>query len=518
LEIAALASEARAYFASLLGNSPETPLKIAAVKRGGGFSSGGTILFDEAVLRREKIDSAAVMSIAEGVAKLWAGDGLRTGGDGNGVIREGLVRFLATNFIENKYGKGVADVERTRQRVAYSFVSARDAALTQAVPLDDFYYSAVANKGAMFWRLLSVRVGTDEFYKRVRSEFQDRAATLAELRSAFSDQKELIDAMLDKATDTNLMVGLPQQRLGETAAALRNTGSIDVTVGISANLANGERMIAPATIRATSFGEITFKTPQKVVRLEIDSEKLYPQTDYSDDVAPREATESDLQLAVKRAFDKQDYAGAEAAAKIVLREYPNYDDIRILYARALLGLNRNAEAEREFRAALNEKLPTARTLAWGNLGLAEVANRNGQGIQALRFAEAAIRADAEYGASLAARNLRTKAASSGSVPDDIKAYFANFDRLAVSNRKAELETVVVPGEASRFVSGISGQTTEWKTTPVYVDRLDANTALVETQLNVRLLNRENETGIAVFRLVRSGGNWKLYSVDIFEVR
>ena len=517
-ELAALAAEARTFFTALLGTAPEASLRIVAVKRGGGFSSGGTILVDEAVFRRAKIDSASAMNIAEAIAKLWFADALRTPGEGNGVIREGLPRFLATEFIESKYAKGIADIERTRQRVAYSFVSQRDAPLVQTTPLDEFYYSAVANKGAMIWRLLQRRMGAEEFYKRLRSEIQDRSATLNEVRTAFADQKEFLDAMLEKTTDTNLMIGLPQQRTGETIAALRNTGSTDVTVNVAATLANGEKMSAPTTIRATSFGEVTFKTSQKVTRLEIDSEKLYPQTDYSDDVAPRESAESDMQLAVKRAFDKQDFAGAETAAKFVLREYPNYDDVRILYARALLGLNRNAEAEREFKAALDEKLPTARTLAWGNLGLAEIASRNGQNAQALKFAENAIRVDAEYGASLAARNLRSKATAAGAVPEDIRAYFANFDRLAAANRKAELESLVVPGEASRFVSGISGQTTEWKTTPVYVDRLDPNTVLVETQLSVRLLNRENETGTAVFRLVRTGTTWKLYSVDIFEVR
>lgn len=517
-ELATLASDARTYFGSALGNATDAPLKLVAVKRGGGFSSGGTILFDEAVLRRAKLDSATAMNVADAVAKLWAADAIRIAGDGNGVLREGLPRFLATNFIENKFGKGASDVERLRQRIAYSIVSQRDAPLTQTAPLDDFYYSAVVNKGAMIWRLLSRKTGADEFYKRLRAESQDKSLTLSEVRAAFADQKDFLDAMFDKSTDTNLMIGLPQQRAGETAAALRNTGSTDVTVNVTATLVNGEKMSAPTTIRATSISEITFKTPQKVTRLEIDSEKLYPQTDYSDDVAPREASESDPLLSVKRAFDKQDFNGAEAAARIALRDFPNYDDVRILYARALLGLNRNSDAEREFKTALDEKLPTARTLAWGNLGLAETAARANQNTQALKFAENAIRADAEYGASLAARILRNRLAPASVVPEDIKAFFANFDRAAVANKKTDLESLAVPGEAARFISGVAGQTTEWKTTPVHADRLDPNTVLVETQMSVRLLNRENETGMAVYRLVRSGAGWKLYGVDIFEVR
>ena len=78
--------------------------------------------------------------------------------------------------------------------------------------------------------------------------------------------------------------------------------------------------------------------------------------------------------------------------------------------------------------------------------------------------------------------------------------------------------MVVPGEVSRFASGISGQTVEWKTQVVHTDQVDANTVLAETALNIKLLNRDPESGTAVFRLVKSGGGWKLANVDIFEVR
>ncbi|PYS86515.1 MAG: hypothetical protein DMF62_15660, partial [Acidobacteria bacterium] len=427
-EAAAFANEARTYFAGMLGKAPDTPLRIVAVKRGAGFASGGTILMDESVLRRGKLDATTAVNISDAIAKLWFADSVRLSGDGYGVVREGLPRYLATQFLENKYGKATADVERMRQRVAYSIVSQRDAPLTQVAPLDDSYFSAVAYKGAMVWRVLARRVGADEFNKRIAAALQDGMGTLAEVRAAFPEQSDFLDAMFTKVTDTNLLIGLPQQGSGETKAALRNTGTTDVTVNIAATTANGEKIIAPATIRATSFSEVTFKTPNKVVRLEIDTEKLYPQTDYSDDVAPRETNESDLQLAVKRAFDKQDFAAAETAARIALREYPSFDDVRVLYGRTLLALNRNAEAEKEFKAALDAKLPTARTIAWANLGLAETASRGGQSAAALKFAENAIRADAEYGATLAARVLRNKISAASGVPEDIKAYFSSFDR------------------------------------------------------------------------------------------
>ena len=517
-ELAAIAAEARTFTAGLLGSAPDVPLRIVTVKRGGGFSGGGTILVDDGVLRRTKIDSITAMNIADAVAKIWAGNAAAVSGDGHGVIREGLTKYIATQFIESKYGKDVADVERVRQRTAYASVSRRDSPLGLVSPLDDYYYAAVANKGAMVWRLMAKRVGQDELFNGIKAQMQDGNFSLAEFRAANSAHKQVLDAVLDQVTDMNLMAGIPSQAGADTKIALRNTGAFDATVNVSALLANGERMSAPTTIKATSFGEVVFRTPQKVARVEIDPEKIYPQTDYSDDVAPRDTTDSDLLLWVKRSFDKQEYPAAESAARTVLHDFPRFDDVRILLGRSLVAQNKTAEAEREFRAVLDEKLPTARSIAWANVGLAEIAANGGQNAQVVKFAEEAIKADGEYGASLAARSLRNRSNTASSVDESVKAFFAQFDKAAISNRKADVEALAIPGDVSRFISGISGQSVEWKTTVLHVDRMDPNNVWVETSVAIKLLNKEPENGMAVYRLARAGSGWKLSGVDIFEVR
>ena len=48
--------------------------------------------------------------------------------------------------------------------------------------------------------------------------------------------------------------------------------------------------------------------------------------------------------------------------------------------------------------------------------------------------------------------------------------------------------------------------------------LDANNVLVETMLTIKLLTKEVESGIAVFRLTKTGTAWKLSGVETFEVR
>jgi tetratricopeptide (TPR) repeat protein len=517
-ELAKLATDAKAFIAGILGAAPETQLRLISTRRGAGFSQGGAILIDEGVFRRSKVDSLTAMNVAEAVAKLWIGGSVAIAGDGQGAIREGLPRFLATEFIENKFGKDIADIERARQRMAYFGVARRDSPLSTVSALDDYYFAEVANKGAMIWRILDRRVGRAAFAANIQGSMKDGRLDLPELRAAFSEQKDLVDYMFDQVTDMNLLIGLPQPAGAETKVALRNAGAIDATVGIEALTATGEKLKADATIRATSYGEVTFKTAAKITRVEIDPDKLFPQIEYSDDVAPKEFNDSDLLLAVKRSFDKQDYAGAESTARSVLRRYPRYDDVRVLLARSLLAEGRANDAGTEFNAVLSEKLPTARSLAWANEGLAEVAVKAGQAAQAAKYADAAIMADAEYGASLAARNLRNSLNTSAAVDADIKNFFTRFDKAAVSNHKAEVDALVVPGEVNKFVGGISGSTEQWQTQLRHVDYLDLNTALAEAGLTIKLLNREQESGTAVFRLVRLGNQWKLAAVDMFEVR
>ena len=99
--------------------------------------------------------------------------------------------------------------------------------------------------------------------------------------------KTLLDYGLDKTTDTDLLVGLPVQREGQWVAALRNLGSLDVTVPVVATTERGERLTVEASVPARNFGEALFKTSSRITRVEVDPDKIYPQLDYSNDIAPR---------------------------------------------------------------------------------------------------------------------------------------------------------------------------------------------------------------------------------------
>ena len=525
--IVALAANARAYYASLLGPAPDVPVRLVSLRRGSGFSDAGTILLEAGAFRRTKLDSSTARLIAEAVSRIWIGGQTAVRGEGGGLLRDGLPRFLATLFIEKQFGRNAAQEELLRQRLAYISVAKKDGPLARVTPLDSTYFSAVPNKGAMVWRLLDQKVGRDNFVNTLRALVQPgKDISLAALRGALIERggeriKTLLEHQLDQVTDVDLMVGLPQQRGAEWVAALRNLGSSDVTTSVRATTAAGEQLSVEVTIPARNFSEAVFKTTAKIVSVEVDPDKLYPQLDYANDRFPRARDLQDAISEAARQFGAQDFVKAESIAREILATNAPMQEARIILGRALLGQNRSDEAEKIFRAALDDTLPNPATLAWANIGLGEISLKKGQAAEAaLRF-NLGVRADAEYGSSLIARAGRIRAetaANTLTVDPAIRAFVAQLDQAIVSGKKVEIESKIVPGELARFVSGVVGTQPEvWQTRILRTEVVDANLVSADVSLDTKELGRQ-QTGTAVLLLARVGGNWKLLGIDLFEVR
>jgi tetratricopeptide (TPR) repeat protein len=531
-KLIAYAQAARVFFSSILGPVSDAPIRLVTVARGAGFNDAGTVLIDDSSFKRGRIDSNTATLVAESVARLWIGARTPVRGEGSGVIREGLPRYLATLFIGKQFGAESGAAERARQRLAYSVISKRDAPLAITTPLDDTYFVSVSNKGAILWELVDKMMGSAAFTGVLRSQIQgaataDAPLTLVALRGALAQAggasvKSALDALLDQPTDMNLLVGLPQQRGGQWSAALRNTGAIDAKVNVVAVTDRGERLSVEQTIPAKGFAEAVFTTGAKVVRVEVDPDKIYPQLDYTDDVSPRVGSLDSAIAESNLSFSRQEYAKAEARLRETLAVYPSAQEARVLLGRTLIALNRHDEAEKEFNAALAMTLPTASTLAWANVGLGEIELRRGQGPASARHYAEAVRDDAEYGSTLAARAGRIQAESIGgsapAVDESAKAFIAQLDQAIRSGRKTEIEALIVPGELTAFVKGIVGTQPEvWQTRAVRSEALDADRLAVDVAINAKQLGKE-ESGTAVLMLVRSGGTWKLNSIEFFEVR
>ena len=526
----AFAGAARTFFATSLGPAPDVPVRIVSVRRGAGFNDSGTVLIDADTLRLPKIDAATALSIAETVVRLWVGGQTPVRGEGGGVLRDGLVRFLATQFLEKQFGRDAILSELYRQRLAYAAVAQRDAPLARATQIDSTYFGSVPNRGAMFWRLVDRRMGHDALMGALRASFEagkkDHAGvTLASVREALVARagealKRLADQELDQVVDTDLMVGLPTQRGAEWFSALRNIGSIDVSVTVAATTDRGERMLAEVTVPAKEFGEAVFKTTAKIVRVEVDPDKLYPQLNYGNDAMP---ASKDLPEALNEAalqLGAQDFPKAEATARAMIAAAPRFQDARILLARALLGQNKVEEAEQIFRASLDEPLPFAATLAWANIGLGEIAMKRNQAAEAAKRFNDAVTASRDYPSSLAARaaRIRAEAAANSAPPidDAVRTFITGFSQAVISNKKADLESRVVSGELVRFINASIG-TEQWETRVLRTEQLNANLIAADVYIKANKLGKAGE-GTAVMLLARTPSGLKVSGIELFEVR
>jgi Tetratricopeptide repeat len=527
-----LANDARSFYDGIFGSSVDVPIRLISVTRGAGFDDGGAILLAEGSFRRKKIDALTAMSVAEGIARLWIGGSAPVRGEGHGVVREGLTRFLATLFIEKQFGPEAAEAERARQRLAYAGIAKRDGTLSRTTPVDGTYFSSVANKGAMVWRLADHLMGREAFVAAMRALLQSSQTeldgfSLTRARAVLAERgggslKAVLDSQLDQTTDMDLMAGLPHQEGGRWTAALRNLGSVEAVVTVAGVNASGQTTNGQVIVPPHDFGQAVFNSAATLVKVEVDPEKYYPQLDYSNDVAPR-APEVALSLAeANRLYGAQDYAKSESLARQLLAASPGLQEARIVLGRALLALNRNDEAEREFKQLMNERLPIPAALAWASIGLGEVAMRRGQATEAAKYFTDAVRADAEYASTLAARAGRIRAESSGTavppVDEGVRNFLGQLDAAIRTGRQADISTMVVPGELTRFVQQIVGTQPEaWQTRVLRTEQLDANRMAVDVALSSRQLGVDH-SGSAVYIVTRVGGALKLNAIEFFEVK
>jgi len=522
-----LASDARTFFGTMLGQAPDVPIRLVAVSRGAGFEEAGAILLGNGSFQRKAIDSTTAMSISEAIARLWVGADTPVRGDGYGVLREGLTRFLATLFMEKEFGLEAADAERGRERVGYAGIAKRDSPLARTTAVDPTYLNSVANKGAMVWRLVDNLVGREVFTSTVKDllaggKTSADGLSLAAARAAFAARgntlKTLLDQELDQATDLDLMAGLPVQQGGQWSAALRNLGSMEVTVNVAATTSAGQRVTTQATVPPHDFSQAIFKNASNIVSVEVDPEKLYPQLDYANDVAPKAPEVAESLAEANRLFGAQEYGKAEALAREMLAASPRSQEARIVLARILLAANKNEEAEREFKQLLAEKLPLPTSVAWASYGLGEIALRRSQGAEASRLFTDAIRADAEYASTLAARAERIRAETTPPVDQAVVAFINQLDGAIRSGRQSEIGPMIVPGELGRFVQGVVGTQPEaWQTRVLRTEQLSADRIAADVMLNSKQLGVEH-SGTAVFIVTRVGGSLKLNAIELFEVR
>ena len=148
--------------------------------------------------------------------------------------------------------------------------------------------------------------------------------------------------------------------------------------------------------------------------------------------------------------------------------------------------------------------------------------RRNRPADAAKHFDAAVKAEAEYASTLAARASRIKAeAAAGAVPpvdEQIKAAVANLDAAILTKPKSEIDALIVPGELPNFSKGIVGARPElWQTRVVRTESLGPDRVAADVTLAARTLGKDQQ-GPAVYVFARTPAGWKLSEIPIFEVR
>ena len=129
-------------------------------------------------------------------------------------------------------------------------------------------------------------------------------------------------------------------------------------------------------------------------------------------------------------------------------------------------------------------------------------------------------ASRDYPSSLTARaaRIRAEAAANSAPPvdEDARTFITQLSQAVVSNKKAELESRIIPGELVRFINGSIG-TEAWETKVVRTEQLNANLIAADVQIRASKLGTVG-TGTAVLMLARTPSGWKLSGIELFEVR
>jgi hypothetical protein len=204
----------------------------------------------------------------------------------------------------------------------------------------------------------------------------------------------------------------------------------------------------------------------------------------------------------------------------MLSTAPRLQEAKIVLARALLGQNKFDEAEKLFRAAVDEPLPFTATLAWGNIGLGEISMKRNLPAEAAKYFNDAVFASRDYPSSLAARaaRIRAEAAANNAPPVDesVRAFATSFSQAIVGGKRPDLESRVVSGEMVRFINASVG-TDAWDTRVVRTEQLSGDLIAADVSITLKKLGKDG-AGTAVLMLTRTPSGLKLAGIDLFEVR
>jgi hypothetical protein len=535
----------------------------------------GAVTIDENIFRRDAVDLGTIELLSGAAARAWIDGQVLLRGRGAGMLRDALPVYLVAQYMGERFGLPQRDAAFERFRRAYAAVARNDAPLLTQSQLDRNYATSVYNKGALVWRMIERTFGAPAFDKALRSSLSrgrvdalslsgwmapqqtqlaqgqqgqqgqqrrggpqphplcqfSRCANFKEnLVSAGADRKlvnELFNNWIETVTLPDFAIGQPQNTANGVESTIANFGSRerddlpgDFTVEVVATT-GGEKIQKTVTVKAGEYGSVNFPAGVDIKTIEIDPDKNYLQSDYSNDVFPRRSSQSEAFGQANLAFSKNDFATAEAKAREGLAASSNAPTLQALLGRALLAQKKNDEAEKIFNDALKAEPMPIQAYGLAHLGLAELAmqqNRFDAAAKHFRFAAAA---DLDAATTIGARDGALKAergANAVKIPDDVRAFLQKFDAAVLQGNSAAVNPFVELGNLRKFAQNlVVRKPSIWATEALRAEEWDASRTAVDVTLKIKIEGKDY-SGRAVYIISRTGGKLLLSEVPTFDVK
>jgi tetratricopeptide (TPR) repeat protein len=504
------------------------------------FATVGAVTLDDNLFRRDSLDLGTIELLSAAAARSWIDGQVLLRGRGTGMLRDSLPVYLTTQYLRSRYGAATQVEAFERYRRSYASIARSDAPLLMQSQIDRNYTTSVYNKGALVWRLLEKQAGKENFEKALRSsltrsrvdvlslnEWKSPLCALsrcvnfkAELLSTSADDK-VIDEIFTNWIDTVILpdfaIGQPQKTASGVESTVTNFGSGDATIDIQATTDKGEKRRQSVTVRASEYGSVKFPADVNITTIEADPEKLFLQSEYSNDVWPRRQSESEAYGKANIAFSKNDFASAETLAREALKGNTNAPTLQALLGRSLLAQNKRDEALKIFTEVLkSEPLPIQ--AYWGaHMGLGEIAMQQNNAAEAARHYRLAAAADLDAASTIAARDGALKA-EAGKIPEEISQFLQKFDAAVLLSTADAINPFVDLGSLRTFANRlVIRKPAIWVTTPLGAEEWDATRTAVDVKLRIKIQN-EDYTGRAVYVISRIGGKTLLSEVPVFDVK
>jgi len=541
------------FLTRTLGPPPAgATFRIISSTRAGNIVTPGALVLNEQVFRRDAVTASTIETLADAVAHLWLdgrvrirGQEAKTAGDGSrgkprsaAFIRDSLPRYLAALYIEDRFGKDAGRDAFTRMRWSYTPVaqSGRDAELAVQTVVLPNYTAAVLAKGPLVLRLLAASAGRDKLISSVRTVFagaQTKIVTTEDFRAALvkdsADADRLFTQWVDTIIEPDIIVGAPlaSDKPGVQRVNLRNLGTGDVRVQLVATTQSNKQLGSIVMVPSENITSTEIATAEKIVAIEIDPEKLIPQTNYDNDARDadfKNARTSSQTLFNESiaAFNKSQYAEAEQKLRQALDRDPNNPLIQAWLARTLAAESKFDEAATQAAAALKYQPPVGSATAWARITLGQAAmNRNRAADAVEQFRRAlgdAEETPAQFAVRDALASAEKAAGSSPATDDSIRQYVSALDSAIKQPSSDKLFALVIRNNLKRFVQGITvSHPSAWTTEILRSDRIDANRVALDVKIAAKAEGRD-QSGTAVLVLYRGPSGWMLEDVQLFNVK